>query len=77
MNSSVLVRSDGESRWRFFLNHSSDEAEIELIEPGHEALTGIDVEGSIRLGPHDVAILRSPVHSAGTLDQARTSHATG
>ena len=57
----VLVRSDRESRWHFFLNHTSAVAEVELSEPGREALTGVDIAGSIRLGPHDVAIVRSPV----------------
>ena len=57
----VLVRSDGDSRWRFYLNHSPTAAEIELSEPGREALTGAALDGSLRLGPHDVAIVRSPI----------------
>ena len=57
----ALVRSDGESRWRFLLNHSSDDAEIALAEPGREVLAGVDVSGSIRLRPRGVAIVRSPL----------------
>jgi beta-galactosidase len=60
----AIVRSDRASRWRFFLNHSTDEVEIALSEPGQEALSGARVEGSVRVGPRDLAIVRSPLSNA-------------
>jgi beta-galactosidase len=55
----VLVRSNGECRWRFLLNHASSPAHVDLPEPGYDLLTGMDVAGSIRLDARGVAIVRS------------------
>ena len=60
----AIVRSDRVSRWRFFLNHSTAEVEIALSEPGREALSGARVEGSVRVGPRDLAIVRSQLSNA-------------
>jgi beta-galactosidase len=55
----TIRRTDGTRTWLFALNHSADAVEVPLDGPGVELLSGQRVEGSVRVGPVDVAIVRA------------------
>lgn len=57
-NVEAVRRSDGIRSWLFLLNHSAQAVEIRLGRPGVELISGLEVEGSVRVGPVDVAIVR-------------------
>jgi beta-galactosidase len=56
----LIRRANGTQTWLFILNHSSEEVEIPLDQPGYEVLTSTKLEKTLHLGPVDVAIIQLP-----------------
>jgi beta-galactosidase len=54
----IVRRANGSSSWLFALNHSGQEVTIPLEQPGYEVLSQTTLEGSLQLGPTQVAIVR-------------------
>jgi beta-galactosidase len=54
----LVRRTNGTQSWLFALNHSAVQVDVPLDRPGQDLLTGAQVEGSLRLGPADVAIVQ-------------------
>jgi beta-galactosidase len=55
----IVRRTDGARSWLFILNHSEEYVDIPLEAPGLELISGEPVERSVRIGPVDLAIIRS------------------
>jgi beta-galactosidase len=55
----IVRRADVFDEWLFVLNHSSETVEVPLERPGLDVLTGLRVEGSVRVAPVDVAVVRA------------------
>jgi beta-galactosidase len=53
----LVRRSNGSQSWLFALNHSSEEVEIPLDQPGDEILSNTKLDRTLHLGPMDVAIV--------------------
>jgi len=54
----ITRRSDGTHTWMFVLNHSNDEANVELSQEGMDVITGVPVKASLVLEPKGVAIIQ-------------------
>ena len=52
-------RSQGGLTWTFVLNHSDSEVEVPVGAAGTNLRDGERVDGRVRVGPVDVAIVRS------------------
>jgi beta-galactosidase len=57
----LVRRTNGTQTWLFLLNHSSEEVKILLDQPGYDILSQTNLDGSLHLGPVQVAIIRQPV----------------
>ncbi len=55
-----VCRTNGSQTWLFALNHSSEDVNIPLDQPGYDVLSNIKLDKSLRLGPMDVAIIQLP-----------------
>jgi beta-galactosidase len=55
----IVRRSDGVRSWMFVLNHSDEAVEVPLEGSGVELISGQAVEGSLRVAPVDLAIVRT------------------
>ena len=55
----IVRRSDGRRTWTFVLNHSDSEVEVPVGAAGTNLRDGERVDGTVRVGPVDVAIVRS------------------
>jgi len=54
----LVCRTDGTQTWLFALNHSGEEVNIPLDQPGYDMLSDTKHDKSLRLGPMDVAIIQ-------------------
>jgi beta-galactosidase len=56
----LVRRTAGIQTWLFALNHSSEEVKVPLDQPGFDLLSQTKLEGSLHLGPMQVAIVQQP-----------------
>jgi beta-galactosidase len=54
----IVQRTNGKASWLFVLNHSWEKISVLLEKNGLDLLTDTEVNGSIDLGPSDVAIVQ-------------------
>jgi beta-galactosidase len=57
----LVLRSNSTQGWLFALNHSDEEVNIPLDQPGVEVLSKTKLDESLCLGPKEVAIIELPV----------------
>ena len=55
----VLDRRSKKSCYLYLLNHSTDPQFIEDVPPGHDFISGRDIDGTLKLQPFDVAIIKT------------------
>jgi len=51
-------RTNGKQTWLFALNHSNEEVNIPLNQPGYEILSGTNLDTNLHLAPTEVAIIQ-------------------
>jgi beta-galactosidase len=56
----LVRRHNGAQTWLFALDHSAEAVDVPLDTPGDELLSGRRLNGTLRLGPTDVAIIQFP-----------------
>jgi beta-galactosidase len=56
----LVRRTDGTHTWLFALNHLNEEVRLPLDQPGYDLLSQTNLEGSLHLGPRQVAIVKGP-----------------
>jgi beta-galactosidase len=54
----LVRRTNGKQSWLIALNHTNEEVNISLDQPVYEVLSKTNLDGSLRLGPMDVAIVQ-------------------
>ena len=52
-----VVRTNGSQRYRFLMNHGTEDARVPLPSPGRDLISDAEVEDSILLEPRSVAVI--------------------